>query len=143
MKLMLAVSLLLAGASPASIEIDALDWLVGDWVAYKGELSAEESWSAPYDDMMIGTRWSDDTGRQRSEEMRIVRAPDGLRLTLRRKEETETSFPLIDAGKEFATFSNFVQGRPITIRYWREGKLLHIRIFTNSTTLNEWIYHRK
>lgn len=66
-------------AVTATIGLDALAWLGGNWIIDDGKQRVEEFWSAPADDSMIGmSRTLRDGKTQSFEFMRIAARPDGV-----------------------------------------------------------------
>lgn len=106
------------------------DWLAGCWEMRDGERWAEECWTIPRGDMMIGSARSGAGDVVSSfEHMRIERG-EGGKFTLLASPGGNSWTPFASTaypGKG-VTFVNTANDFPQRVRYWREGELLKAEI---------------
>lgn len=139
MKRLIAALALMAGsiAAPVSAREAAMGspasmpgWLAGAWAMQEGERWADEFWTPPRADIMIGAGRMG-TGRQLQvwEQTRIQRKPDGsLSFFAQPRAAPPTEFPLVASSERMVEFANPAHDFPQRVRYWREGELLMAEI---------------
>lgn len=124
-----ALALLLA-AAPITATTPLPAWLAGTWFREQGAAWAEQLWTPPRANQMLGisrdgfgpdvTNWS---------YLRIERAPDGVPvLVAHEKGGAVIRYPLAVASEAAIEFANPAQKFPQRIRYAREGQLLVLEV---------------
>lgn len=106
------------------------EWMAGAWQREDGAKWADEYWTAPRADIMIGASRSG-TGDRLTfwEHMRIVREANGaLAFWAIAGDQKPVRFGAIRSGENEIIFENPAHDYPQRIRYWREGKVLKAEI---------------
>ncbi len=142
---LLALSLVLAAPAialdgpPAGLPA----WLAGAWELNEGEEWADEFWSPPRGEIMMGAgRSGKGTALGIWEHTRIMRKPDGsLSFFAQPRGVSASEFPMIAQGPQMIEFANPAHDYPQRIRYWREnGRLLaEISLFDGGKA-QRWSY---
>lgn len=124
--LLLVPSVGLAAADNAAMP----GWMTGAWLHAEGEEWADEYWTPPRGDMMIGASRSGKGDRLLFwEHMRIVREDDGnIAFWAVAGDQKAVRFALASATENAVVFENAAHDYPQRIRYWREGKALKAEI---------------
>lgn len=106
------------------------EWMAGAWQNENGEKWADEYWTAPRADIMIGASRSGSGGKLTFwEHMRIVREADGsLAFWAIAGDHKPVRFRAIRSAENEIIFENPAHDYPQRIRYWREGKALKAEI---------------
>lgn len=127
MRFAFTVAACLVAVQPAAAADTALPgWLAGTWAMEQGASWADEVWTAPRGDMMLGlARKGFGPDVESWETLRIVRKPGGaLVYVVQAKGGAAVEFPLAVASASTAEFANAAHTFPQRIRFWREGQLL-------------------
>lgn len=107
-----------------------LSWMSGYWTETNGEHTAEELWSSPTDELMIG--FHRDTFADRPaffEYLRIEQTDSSITYWASPQGKTPpTSFTLIRLYDQRAIFENLTHNFPQRIIYTRTGNILTARI---------------
>ena len=136
----------LLGAPPAfaADPVPLPDWLHGAWNEARPNGGwADEFWTPPRGDMMIGAARMGDARRLwMFEHTRIVRDPAGGLLFIAQPQGSPPAeFPLVATGDQMLEFANSAHDYPQRIRYWREGKELRARTsLMDGSKAMEWRY---
>ncbi len=125
-----AVALIAAPLSAAGPPAPMPAWLAGAWAMEDGQSWADEFWTPPRGEMMIGAaRMGAGRQLQTWEATRIQRKVDGsISFYAQPRGAPATEFPLVSAGEESVEFANPSHDFPQRIRYWRQGQLLMAEI---------------
>ena len=132
--LAMAASLLSAGPGLAqdatTIPIEELGWLAGSWSSEADDGWAEEHWTAPKGNIMLGVGRSGAGDTARSFEfLRIEVQADGTPVYIAAPGGGKaTAFRLTGSDGKSAVFENAEHDFPQRIRYWREGDTLYAEI---------------
>jgi hypothetical protein len=120
----LVVATPLAAADRPAVALPS--WMAGDWIMQDGYDWADESWTTPRGDMMIGVaRTGFGSGLQMWEVTRIERKPDGsLSFFAQPRGVPASEFPMVLVSDDAIEFANPAHDFPQRIRYWRAGQLL-------------------
>ena len=150
MRLPILAALLLAATPLAAQQVAAPDpgpqlpgWIAGAWSMEDGANWADELWSAPRGEMMIGTGRSGFGPQLGSWElMRIVRKRDGLiSFYAQPQGGSPTEFRMERMSEEAIDFVNEANDYPQRIRYWRQGQLLMAEISqVDGSRAQRWHY---
>lgn len=105
-------------------------WMSGSWEKTDGEKWADEFWTLPRGDIMIGASRSGEGNKLGFwEHMRIVREPDGrLAFWALTGNQPAVRFLAIETTSTEIIFVNAEHDYPQRIRYWIEGSELHAEI---------------
>jgi len=122
----MAVVLALLPFTRAHAETPFPAWLAGTWAMESGSAWADEVWTSPRGDLMLGLGKSGFGPKvEKWETVRIERRPGvGLVLVAQAKNAAAIDFPLALASGEAIEFANPQNAFPQRIRWWREGQLL-------------------
>lgn len=138
------LALMLGAPVLASEQIALPDWLHGAWnEAREGGVWADEFWTPPRGDIMIGAgRMGDKDRLWVFEHTRIVRdANGGLVFIAQPRGVPPVEFPLVASGTQMLEFANPAHDYPQRIRYWREGRELRARTsLMDGSKAMEWRY---
>ena len=111
-----------ATAAAASVTIDRLSWMVGDWTGTMGRASIEEHWIPAAGKTMLGLGRTVAGERTVAFEfLRIEQRPDGLVYVAQPGGRPPTEFRLTKAEGQAVTFENPQHDNPKIIRYMKEG----------------------
>lgn len=140
-----AVCALLVVAAPLAAQEQAVlpGFLAGAWEQRTGDNWADEFWTPPRGDMMIGAaRIGRGETLREFEHTRIVRKSDGALVFIAQpRGAPPTEFPLVASGPQMVEFASAAHDYPQRIRYWREGRLLKARISKmDGSDAMEWSY---
>ncbi len=131
-KLLLALGLacLPASLSAMSDAPPMPDWMTGAWAHQDGDEWAEEYWTPPRGDLMIGAARSGKAERLLFwEHMRIVKEDDGgVAFWATGADQKAVRFELVVSMEKEVVFENEAHDYPQRIRYWREGRELKAEI---------------
>jgi Domain of unknown function (DUF6265) len=112
-----------AAAGAASVTIDRLSWMVGDWTGTMGKASIEEHWiPAAGKTMLAVARTVVGERTVAFEFLRIEQRPDGLVYVAQPGGRPPTEFRLTSAEGQSATFENPQHDNPKIIRYRKDGE---------------------
>lgn len=105
-------------------------WMTGAWVGGEGEAWADEFWTPPRGDVMIGAGRTGQGSKLMSfEHMRIQREADGtLVFWALPGGKNATRFVAVHADGDDVIFENAANDYPQRVRYWREAKELKAQI---------------
>jgi Domain of unknown function (DUF6265) len=142
--LMIGAAVMLASPARAADPVPLPDWLHGAWTEARDKgVWADEYWTPPRGDMMIGAGRIGDAQRLWVfEHTRIVRdSGGGLVFIAQPRGSPPTEFPLVASGDHMLEFANPAHDYPQRIRYWREGKALRARTsLMDGSKAMEWRY---
>ena len=120
---------------PPDPRLAPLAFLAGSWRTRDLGPLAEESWSEPSGDGMLGHgRMIQDGRTVEFEFLRIVVLPDRVDYVAQPTGGPPTAFRLVEVGGGAARFENPAHDFPQRIAYRREGDWLHVRIEGRSAT---------
>lgn len=129
MKWLLAALMVLAGSQgmaqePVGQGLPA--WLAGSWAMESGASWADEFWTVPRGNMMLGaSRTGFGPQIDAWEHSRIARKANGaITLYVQPKGRVQTEFPVATMSEFAIEFSNPANDYPQRIRYERVGQLL-------------------
>lgn len=105
-------------------------WMIGAWTHEDGSDWADEYWTPPRGDMMIGgSRAGSGEALHFWEQMRIQKEDDGmLALWVTSGNQNPVRFVATMSGAERILFENTAHDYPQRIEYWREGSTLMAEI---------------
>lgn len=126
----LAFALPLFLASPALAASALPGWLAGTWSMEQGAAWADEMWTTPRGNMMLGlARLGFGADVEVWQSTRIVRKPDGsLSYIAQTKGGAAVEYPAVVDSPYAIEFANPGHDFPQRIRFWREGQLLMIEL---------------
>ena len=106
------------------------DWMTGAWAHQDGDEWADEYWTPPRGDLMIGAARSGKAERLLFwEHMRIVKEDDGAVVFWAVSgDQKAVRFVATVSSEDRILFENAAHDYPQRIEYWREGKILKAEI---------------
>ncbi len=123
--ILLASALPIFLASPALAASALPGWLAGTWSMEQGAAWADEVWTTPRGDMMLGlARLGFGADVEVWQSTRIVRKPDGsLSYIAQTKGGAAVEYPAVVDSPYTIEFANSGHDFPQRIRFWREGRI--------------------
>ncbi len=114
-------------SKPAAKGIEQLAWMAGSWKDAKENQSAEEHWTAPAGNLMVGMH-RDVMGKKAFfEYLRIEEKRGKVTYVASPMGRGETRFPMTKCEKQRVVFENPEHDFPQRIVYWLEDGTLHAR----------------
>lgn len=129
-RFIIAAAILLLASPISAHTVPLPSWLTGAWAMMDGDLWADEFWTPPRADIMIGAARMGQGDQLRNwESMRIAYDDDGmLAYWAMPNGQPATKFALVSRSENEIVFANAGHDYPQRIRYWREGKSLKAEV---------------
>jgi hypothetical protein len=125
-----SLTLLTSLALPARASTPMPGWLAGTWMREAGAAWAEQMWTMPRDDQMLGlARTGFGPGVTGWDYVRIELTREGRpELVTQPKGKDPVRYPVAVTSDNAIEFANPAAAFPQRLRYWREGQLLMLEV---------------
>jgi hypothetical protein len=106
------------------------DWMAGTWMTEDGAEWADEVWTDPRGEIMLGVSRTGFGSELKMWEVAQIRVKKDGKISYFAQPlgKAHTEFPLVLISAEAIEFANPAHDYPQRIRYWRQGKLLMAEI---------------